>query len=391
MKKVLILVTCISLVLIPMNVNATTLKEYEDAVAKYTKELQEKQAKLAKSKEEIAEVKANISKIEKQISEAEQELEKLQKEIDESNKKIEEKTKESKKIMEYYQISNGENSYLEYVFGATSITDMIYRMSVVEQLTEYNDNLMKELDNLIKKNEKSQQELTKKKEELTKLQKDLESEKERIETEIKDTEGIIPSVQGQIDLYKSRVSYYKSKGCKSNDIIGVTCDKPANTTSGGSNVGTGSSISKKGFRFPTDGGGLSRGYSSGHSGLDITGYLGKPIYATAAGRVYYVGNTLDTNHAKMVMIVHNVNGRLVFSQYAHLQGYNVSVGQDVTTSTIIGYMGNSGYVLPPPSASCPACGTHLHFEISEDYGWGYNAPGYYAYKAHVVNPYNYLP
>lgn len=390
MKKIIIPIICLAIIIIPTKISATTLKEYEDAVAKYTKELQAKEAKIAKSKEEVAQVKKNIASIEGQITKTQNEIKALEAEIIESNKQIENKSAESKKIMEYYQIENGDNAYLEYAFGAETITDMIYRLSIVEQLTSYNDKIMKELKQLIEENKKKKQSLTTKKEELSTLKKKLESEKERIETEIKDTEGIIPSVKGQIELYKSRVTYYKNKGCKSNDVIGVTCDRPANTSSS-SQISAGSVISKKGFRFPTAGGGLSRGYYPGHSGLDITGYLGKPIYAAAAGRVYYIGNTLDNYHAKMVLIVHNVDGKLVFTQYAHLQGYNVSVGQDVNTNTIIGTMGNSGYVLPAPSPSCPACGTHLHFEMSEDYGWGYNAPSYSVYKSHVVNPYKYLP
>lgn len=51
------------------------------------------------------------------------------------------------------------------------------------------------------------------------------------------------------------------------------------------------------------------------------------------GKVYYVGNDLDKYGANMVLIVHNVNGKLVFSQYAHLSGYNVSVNEIVDTDT----------------------------------------------------------
>ena len=58
--------------------------------------------------------------------------------------------------MEYYQIANGNNAYLEYAFGAETITDMIYRMSIVEQLTEYNDKIMKELKQLIAENNKKE-------------------------------------------------------------------------------------------------------------------------------------------------------------------------------------------------------------------------------------------
>ena len=182
MKKVRIVwvyIIILTIIIFPVNTLAVTLREYEDAVAKYTKELQEKEAKIAKGKEEIAAVKKNIADIEQKIKDAEEEITRLEKEIEESNKEIEKKDRESKKIMEYYQIENGNNAYLEYVFGATSITDMIYRMSVAEQLTEYNDNVMKELKRLIEENEKKKAELTKKQSELRELKKNLEKEKER--------------------------------------------------------------------------------------------------------------------------------------------------------------------------------------------------------------------
>ena len=54
-------------------------------------------------------------------------------------------------------------------------TDMIYRISVVEQLTDYNEKVMNELNKLIEKNKNSQTELKNKKEELKKLQEETTS------------------------------------------------------------------------------------------------------------------------------------------------------------------------------------------------------------------------
>ena len=383
--KILIPLVIISLLLVPFKTNAVTLKEYEDAVAKYTKELEEKEAKIAKGKEEIAAVKKNIADTEEKITAAENEIEKLQEEIEESNREIKKKDAESKRIMEYYQVENGNNAYLEYVFGATSITDMIYRMSVAEQLTDYNDKVMKELKKLIEINKKKKIELKAKQEELQELKKKLESEKERIEEEVHGVEGTVPSTKGQIALYQKRVNYYKSKGCKSNDVIGVTCDVPPKVTrpsNGGSNVSAGVLIGANGFRFPVNGGRISWGYGAGgHKGVDITRGCGTPIYAVAPGRVYYVGNTLDNYGAYMVLIVHNVDGRLVFSQYAHVQpGIPVSVGQSVDTNTVVAYMGSTGY----------STGCHLHLEMSRYYGWGYNG-SYYQYVNNIISPWTYVP
>lgn len=386
-KTIISFVALITLIALPNNIGAVTLKEYEDNVAKYTKELKEKESKIAKNKEEVAQVKKNISNIENQIKDVENNIERLQKEIEESNKKIAKKKEESKKIMKYFQVINGENSYLEYVFGATSMTDMIYRMSVVEQLAEYNQKIVKELNELIEQNKKKKEDLSKKQTELATLKKKLESEKERIEGEIKAIEGTVPSTKGSIQFYQSRVNYYKSKGCKTNDIIGVTCDVPKKVTPGGdggsNSSGPGAIIGKNGFRFPINGGYISQSYgNNGHRGVDIghRNRCGTPIYAVAAGKVYYVGSGLDLYGAKMVMIVHNVNGRLVFSQYAHLQGYNVSTGQEVDNNTIIGYMGNSGY----------SFGCHLHLEMSRNYGWGYNGT-YNQYLNSIIDPFTYVP
>ena len=386
MKKIslLILIVILSIVFIPKNTYAVTLKEYEDNVAKYTKELQEKEAKIAKGKEEIAKVKANIAETEGKIKEAENEIERLQQEIEECNKKIEKKNQESKKIMEYYQVENGNNAYLEYVFGATSITDMVYRMSVAEQLTEYNDKVMKELKRLIEENKKKKEELAKKEEELKELKKKLESEKERIEQEVSGVEGTVPSTKGQIALYQQRVDYYRSKGCKSNDTIGIDCDIPPKVkpSGGGGSVSPGAIIGPNGFRYPVNGGGISWGYGNGgHKGVDITRYCGAPIYAVAPGTVYYKGNTLDNYGAYMVLIVHNVNGRLVFSQYAHVQpNIPVSVGQFVDTNTVVAYMGSTGY----------STGCHLHLEMSQNYGWAYNGT-YRQYTNSIISPWTYVP
>ena len=180
---ILVIVSLVSLISLPINTSAKTVAEFEAEVKKYTKELEETKASLARNEAEVKAIEKKIKEYERQIKEAETEIIELQKEIDASNLEIEQKSEESKRILEYYQISNGENAYLEYAFGATSITDMIYRMSVVEQLTDYNDKIMKELEALIEKNKAQQQQLKEKKSQLTKLSEDSEKQKKRIQAD----------------------------------------------------------------------------------------------------------------------------------------------------------------------------------------------------------------
>lgn len=366
-----------SIFLFPLCTKAVTLGDYEAQVRKYENDINNKNSAIAKNNAKIEEIAGKILETQNKITQTENEIAKLKKEIDAANKEIKKKEEESKKIVEYYQLENGENAYLEYAFGADSITDMIYRMSVVEQLTEYNDNLMKELEALIKKNEARTVELNKKTKELAGLKKELEVQKKKLESDNSKIEGSLVNVREDLKVAKAQVAKYKAKGCKSSDRIGIDCARPPKINTGG---GAGDIIGANGFRRPVPGANISWGYGGAHKGVDFTKYCGAPIYAVATGQVYYVGNTLDYYGAKMVMIVHNVNGKLVFSQYAHLGSYGVSTGQIVTPNTVIGYMGSTGY----------STGCHLHLEMSESYGWNYNT-GYYSYINYIVSPFRYIP
>ena len=356
------IITLVSLLALPMNTRAKTLAEFEAEVEKYTKQLQETQANLAKNEQEVAAIERQITSIEKQISDAETQIVTLQEEIDASNEEITRKGEESKSIIEYYQISNGENIYLEYAFGATSITDMIYRMSIVEQLTDYNDKIMKELEELIAKNKEQQQQLSKKKIELNKLNTQLEKQKARIEADSASMRETVPSIETQIKEAKAMVSYYKQLGCgKNEDIQACQYRIAQNSSNSLPSVGFFSRPMQKGY--------TTGGFTSSHIGYDLSSSnKTEPVYPIAAGSIHaiYTDNCTGANwcarqgisckgNAKIVVVKHNYNGKYIYSSYVHLSSYgNISVGKFVTSDTIIGYMGNTG---------C-STGAHLHLEIA---------------------------
>ena len=88
-----------------------------------------------------------------------------------------------------------------------------------------------------------------------------------------------------------------------------------------------------------------------HSGMDFSGAIGTPIYATGNGKVVEVKN--QKGYGKSILIDHGFNYQTL---YTHLNKYNVKVNQKIKRGDIIGFLGNSGM----------STGPHLHYEIRKN-------------------------
>lgn len=116
-----------------------------------------------------------------------------------------------------------------------------------------------------------------------------------------------------------------------------------------------------------------------HGAIDISGSLyGSNIYAANSGVVVTVkggcvaGNlSCNGRGGNYIVIKHNQDN--YYTMYMHLLDVRVSVGDVVSSGQVIGAMGNTGNVVPRPTASRPHNGTHLHFAlyIGEPYKGGY--------------------
>jgi murein DD-endopeptidase MepM/ murein hydrolase activator NlpD len=93
---------------------------------------------------------------------------------------------------------------------------------------------------------------------------------------------------------------------------------------------------------------FGRGGSEMHTGLDISGERGQPVFATAGGVVEFTGWHGD--YGNMVTINHSFG---MVTRYAHLSTMLVRTGDRVERGQTIGQIGATGRVTGP----------HLHYEL----------------------------
>jgi murein DD-endopeptidase MepM/ murein hydrolase activator NlpD len=91
---------------------------------------------------------------------------------------------------------------------------------------------------------------------------------------------------------------------------------------------------------------------SGHNGVDFGASIGTPVKAVLSGVVQETneGAVKNCQYGKWVLVKHD-NG--LTSLYAHLSSIAVSKGQSVSTGSLLGYSGDTGY----------ATGPHLHLTV----------------------------
>ena len=325
----------------------------------------------AKSQKELSESERNQATAEKnkvqgEISSIQNELKGIEDQINKIKEDIDKKDKQMKEIMGFVQVSNGESNYLEYIFGAADFTDFIYRVSVAEQLNDYNQKLINEYNDDIKKLDSKQKELTVKQQELEKKSQELTILEAKLSKEVEEiSEGML-SKEEEYKTTISLINNLKKFNCSDNQTLSqcqsIVASR-ASSSSGGSYSGA-APASTNGTYMPIAYGYVTSdyGWRSGefHTGIDFSGSgHGSNVYSVASGVVvnitYPSYRGACGNH--IVYVFHNINGVQYTTSYWHMINVNVSVGQAVGPNTVLGHMGGLH-----SEDSC-AYGAHVHLNL----------------------------
>ena len=374
---IVLLVTTFAFPLTTGKVQAKTLRQLKQELANKEAEYNNNNAKKQVTQSEINTSKNKIAEINKEVAQIQIDIENLKKEIEQLNIEIEEKNKEIKQIMNYYQLSNGENAYLEYVFNAADFTDFIYRMAIAEQLSSYNEKLVKEYTEKIAENERKTVELNEKTKSLGQKREEIQVYLKKLNSELQDITDAAVGIEDEIKALKENINLYQNEyKCNLDDDIDSCA---ANALPAGTRfyrpVVSGVVSANFGYYSPF-------GYSTFHYGIDFAGSgHGANVYAVAPGTVSAVSYRSSCG-GNMVFINHIINGKKYTSLYAHLASINVSTGQTVTKDSVIGFVGGN-----PSIEWWDGCstGTHLHLQLSTS--WYPSLMNWSSFQySHTFNP-----
>ncbi len=351
-------------------VKAETLRDYYNELNKLKAQKQEQENAKKLTQQEYQKVTGQITDTEYKIIDGQNRIKEAKNKIVELEKEIKEKQEEINKVLNFLQISSGQNIYLEYVFGAQVLTDFIYRSSVVEQISIHNDNLINEMHRLIEENIQLQRDLAQEEKNLETLLITLSSQLKKLGSRISEYNAEALTIDEKIKVEQASINFYESQRCKIDQQINDCISMPYGT----------------GFLRPLIQARVTDLYgerekptpsvSPFHRGIDLAIAEGTPVYASAPGivlarleRTRCGGNRL--------YIKHTINGKYYTTEYMHLLSFNAKVGDIVNTNTIIGTVGGGSTI----SYDVCTTGAHLHFGIFQ----GWTTDNYYS-----LNPQDFI-
>lgn len=380
--KGVLLIGLVAMLLVPCftsaaSSNAKTLGELKKELADYKKKVNSNAYNQQKTSSEINAAKNTISAAEKEIEENQQKIEEAKKKIKELNVEIDATEEEIKDLLRAYEIASGDNNYLEYIFGATSMSDFIIRYSISEQLANYNDGLITDYENKIDENEKLKKELADREVVLNQKIEEKEKAIESLGNKLSVYEEEAQDLKKQVSAVEDMVNYYTKQGCKDNDLL-ASCVNLMTDTGFVRPLNKGMRTSNFGYRtHPVTG--VKNKF---HSGVDIGGnVVGTKVYAIANGKVGMILKKQSCG-GNMVYIYHNIGGQYYTSTYMHLYKINVKVGDAVSPETVIGTVGGDKAHTPWDGCST---GAHLHLSLAK--GWyGQTYVSYSKWVSNLVDP-----
>jgi murein DD-endopeptidase MepM/ murein hydrolase activator NlpD len=390
MKKVVItlatLFITISIILIPSSEaasSAKTLQDLKNELASLKKQKSTSTSNKKQTESQISSAKNNIVNKQTEISNNQDKIAAAEAESASLEEEIAAGKEELSKWVANYQIENGNNVYLEYIFESTSFEDLVYRYAVMEQIMDYQDDLIESWKSKIEQNNQLKVELQEREKTLNSQIASLNTDIDNLGDKLSEIDDMILDIDAEISSVQSSISYYESIGCSLTESLDECVSVKGDSTLRRPLVKSSGVVSSFGYRTHP----VTKVWKF-HSGTDLSVAEGSNVYAIANGTVFKIVNKSSCG-GNMVYIHHLVNGKKWTSTYMHLLTINVKLGQTVTSQTVIGLSGGktTGYKY----GGYDNCTTGAHLHLSLATGWyEKDYTSYTTYRSKLVDATKYI-
>ena len=402
-----IMLLSLILSLIPSHVHAASSSEIKKQIAALKEEkkgidaqLKEIKGQLQENNDEIEGIVAQKDAIDQEIQLLHQQVDNInqqvatyslliadkQDELDTANVRLEELNRKNKERLRAME-EEGEISYWSIIFKANNFSDLLDRISMVQEINAADQRRLEEISAVAKQISEVQAELVTEKADLETTRAELDkaelalgdkrAEADQLLTELvakgDEFEAMLDeSEEMQSDLMNEIAQAEKDlKDAEYKEWL-ATYVPPTTRPSGKDTTPSTQAPSSSGWIKPVKSYTLTSpfgmrihpisGKKKMHEGVDMAAPQGTPIYAAKSGKV--TRTAFQAGGAGYYVSINHGDG--FTSIYMHMTHYIVKPGDYVKTGQVIGYVGSTG----------GSTGPHLHFGI--------------AYKGTYVNPMNYI-
>ena len=362
--------------LISLSVTGTALADdLEDQLADLQRQAEEQQAKTNEASAKVESVSERLRQIQEELRVATAEYKEVKGQLDSVEDKISDNTEllqkteadlkvKNKKLQQRVRdiYINGQISYVDVLFGAKDFADLMTRMDVLKRIIKHDYDLIMKVREEKATVENTRAQLEKDKAEAEVLVTDAQAKRAKVAD--KESEQQVLLDQAIYDRDTSERMYEEIMAASQEVANMIRRSHMSSAGYSGAPAGAGGMIWPISGPITSEFGWRTHpmfGTARFHSGLDIGGDYGMPIYAAASGTVIYAG--WISGYGNAVIIDH---GGGVTTLYGHNDSLNVSEGENVAQGQVIAMCGSTGN----------STGPHCHFEVREN--------------GEPVSPYGYL-
>jgi len=380
-NKVLITIFIISLLILPLSyVNAgskaRTLKELRSELNGLKSKKNSTQQQKTQTKSEISNAKNSIINKQSEIADNQQKVIDATNEIASLEVEIANGKQELANLVETYQVSNGDNVYLEYIFDATSYEDLVYRYAIMDQVLSAQNEKIESWSDKIKKDEELKIDLANREVELNGQISGLSKDIDKLGDKLDELDELTMDINDEIQSTQDLINYYVSIGCSETEDLDQ-CVSVKGDTGWTRPLYKGKITSLFGYRRDP----ITGKANSFHSGTDIGGNSeGTNVYSAANGTVGKIIYKASCG-GNQVYVWHTINGKRYTTCYMHLLTINVSLGTKVNVNTVVGTVGGG-----KGTRGWERCSTGAHLHLGLGTGWyGQTYTSYSTWRSNLLS------